>query len=288
MNSVGILTALHKSAALRATRRLHEELTARGCVVRLTHEAAELIDLDGTGSTSEEIAATDVIIVAGGDGSVLTAARIATLRGTPILPVDLGTFGFLSEYCIDEVISRLDSLLSGDFHIQERAMLHAIVQRPDECVDAGVALNDAVVAKGAFSRIMRFRTYVDDEFVGEYPADGMIVATPTGSTAYALSAGGPVTHPTVEVFLLVPICAHTLFTRPLIIPSTSRVRLEPQVADPQAGELMLTLDGQVGVPLERGDAVEIERAGQTARFVRFHPDGFYTRLRTKLKWGGGL
>jgi NAD+ kinase len=255
----------------------------------------------------DELAAGDAVIVLGGDGAVLVAARAAACSQTPVLAIDLGRLGFLSAVRPNELDMAFEQLLRGELVAEERMMLEARVLRapsekradrnesarvlpwPREDIGGGIGLNDAVVAKSALARILRLSIFVEGDLVAETRADGMIVATPTGSTAYALSSGGPIVHPGVPLLLVCPICAHSLAQRPLVVgpDETVEVHAEWEGDEVASSELeaMLTIDGQIGVRLQPGDIVQVRQAKCKARLLHLPAYNFYDRLREKMGWG---
>jgi NAD+ kinase len=246
-------------------------------------ETAAAASLPGHERRREELPRiADLLIVLGGDGTLLAAARLENERGVPILPVNLGGLGFLTSVTLAELYPILEQTLAGENRTSERVMLDVRVIRGGEQVERHHALNDAVLNKAALARMIDLTLTVNGEFVSDFRADGLIISTPTGSTAYSLAAGGPIMYPRVEAFLVTPICPHMLTNRPLVVPETSRI--EVKFVGP--GEpVTLTLDGQVGIDLHPGDRVEIARAKQRLRLVRAPERTYYQILRDKLKWG---
>ncbi|HXJ80563.1 MAG TPA: NAD(+)/NADH kinase [Candidatus Methylomirabilis sp.] len=223
----------------------------------------------------------DLLVVLGGDGTLLSMARLVGDLGVPILGVNLGGLGFLTALTVDELFPALDAYLGGGLVIEERMMLAATVLREGERLAEYVALNDMVITKSAMSRIIRLEVAMDGQVATGYRADGLIISTPTGSTAYCLSAGGPIVFPTMDAMVLTPICSHTLTNRPIVLPADQR--LEVRLLTDQ--DVMLTADGQVGFALKQLDTVEIRRASPRIRLLRFPQKHFFSVLRTKLKWG---
>ena len=227
----------------------------------------------------------DLVLVLGGDGTLLAMAdRIArTGRDLPILGVNFGHLGFLTEVNFPELYPLLEAAIAGTADIERRLMLRARVLRGGTRAAEYVSLNDVVITRGALSRIIELSVTVGGSFVARFHADGLIVATPTGSTAYNLSAGGPILHPAVDAFVLTPIAPHTLSNRPVVIPSSSPVLVTP--VDGQAdSEVVLTIDGQIGLALEPGDSVEIGRNPNPLRLVKSQAQSYFEVLRKKLKW----
>jgi NAD+ kinase len=224
----------------------------------------------------------ELLIVLGGDGTLLSAARALGSHKVPILAVNLGGLGFLTSVTLDEVYPMLEQILAGQHRTGERMMLEAEIMRGGKTAERHTALNDAVANKGALARMLDFDVSVDGDHVGRYRADGLIVATPTGSTAYSLAAGGPIIHPGVDAFVITPICPHMLTNRPLVIPDTSRVEIDFSAA---TGPVYVTLDGQIGIQLLPMDALAIRKSASKVAFVRPPRKSYFEVLRNKLRWG---
>ncbi len=291
MRSLGIFAAPGKAQAAALAHELAGRARARGLEVQLQIEHQPPREQGGDGCLiSDEVASCDVLVTLSGDGGVLAAARAAIPFATPIFAVDLGRLGFLSAVRPDDLENSFERLLKGDFKVEERMMLEARVLRGGEDIGGGVALNDAVVAKSALARILRLTISVGGEMVAAIRADGLVVSTPTGSTAYALSAGGPIVPPDVPLLLVCPICPHSLGQRPFVVGPDEllEVRAEWGGEEIQTSSIdaMLTLDGQVGVSLKPGDLVRVCRSKSVARLLRDPDDSFYGRLRQKMGWGG--
>ncbi len=228
--------------------------------------------------------ALDAMLTFGGDGTLLRGARFLAGRETPILGVNLGRVGFLTSATIDSLLPALDAIAARNYVIERRHALHAVIYNAQGAARGEQrALNDVVVHKGGVARVIRIRVVIQGEEVGPYSSDGIIVATPTGSTAYSLSAGGPVLVPGLEGLVVTPICAHTLAVRPLVIPASYTVSIEPIA--PWADDLLVSFDGQVGTTLSDGDRVEVGRADSPVLLVRLGAAGFFSRMRQKLHWG---
>jgi NAD+ kinase len=228
----------------------------------------------------------DLVIVLGGDGTLLAMAdRIGQAgRDIPILGVNFGSLGFLTEIRIDELYPSLESVLNGTARYDERLMLHAEAARAGHPPDRRIVLNDVVFTKTALSRMIELLVSVSGSFVTRVKADGLIIASPTGSTAYNLAAGGPIVHPVVDALLLTPIAPHTLTNRPVIIPASALVEVQPLV-ESEADDVFVTYDGQTGYELRQGDVVRVQRAKQTLRLVKAPARTYFEVLREKLKWG---
>ncbi len=224
----------------------------------------------------------DLLIVLGGDGTLLSAARALRAHSVPILAANLGGLGFLTTITLDQLYPMLEAVLRGEHRVGERMMLEAQIFHDGKAADRQTALNDAVVNKGALSRMLEFDLYVDGDHVARYRADGLIVATPTGSTAYSLAAGGPIVQPGIDAFVITPICPHMLTNRPLVIPDTSRMEIDFSAADQR---VYMTLDGQIGYELGPADRVVITKSENKVTFVRPPRKTYFEVLRSKLRWG---
>jgi NAD+ kinase len=220
-------------------------------------------------------------LVLGGDGTLLSAARAVAKAGTLILGVNLGTLGFLTEVPLADLYPALDAVAKGEYVVESRAMLICSLVRGKEVVATHQALNDVVVSKSAIARLNYFELFVDAEFVSSYKADGLIIATPTGSTAYSLGAGGPILKPDVDAFVITPVSPHGLTHRPVVVRDTVEIEIRVKTAEEEA---YLSLDGQVGMPVRDGDIVRCVKAQHAARLLRFQKT-FFEVLATKLKWG---
>jgi len=224
----------------------------------------------------------EVIVVMGGDGTLLSVARRYGQKGLPILGVNVGGLGFLTEVSLEEFYPAIEQILAGKYEVEERMMLHATIFRNGQPLWGENVLNDAVINKGALARIVELTAWIDGEYLTTYRADGLIIATPTGSTAYTLSAGGPIVYPTLRHVLLLPICPHTLSMRPIILPETVTLAV---TLDRKAEDVYLTVDGQVGQMLEAGDRVEVKCASHHLKLIRSPRRSHFEILRAKLGWG---
>jgi NAD+ kinase len=250
--------------------------------VRLDRESAAYASY-GEGLLRADVAAqSDLLVVLGGDGTLLSAARAAVGRDIPIFPVNLGGLGFLTAITVEELWGQLERALRSDFDIARRRMLHTELFRGDQSIASHHALNDMVLTKGDIARMIDLDVFIDRHFVCVYRADGLIVATPTGSTAYSLSAGGPIVMPQVAALAITPICPHMLSNRPVIVPEESRVEITVR----GTASTYMTIDGQVGQLLETGDRVVCRRSEHSISLIRPPGKLFFDVLREKLNWGG--
>jgi NAD+ kinase len=281
--TVGIVSRPRQQDVTAVVPKLIEWLESRGLSVLYDKETAACITASARERSREDLAgAVELLIVLGGDGTLLATARARHENTVPVLPVNLGGLGFLTSVKLDELYSILEEVLDGRNRVSERSMLEAHVSRAGKIVARHRALNDAVLNKGALARIIDLDLHINGEFVCSYKADGLIVATPTGSTAYSLAAGGPIVYPQVPAFTITPICTHTLTNRPLVIPESSNIEVAFRSDDAQ---VYLTLDGQVGVELEPADRIVITKAANPLRLVRPARNTYFEILRNKLKWG---
>lgn len=282
--SIGILTK-PKFPEVKAT--LHAVvswLRERRIDVILDRTSATLLDESGGLQKTELADKADVLLVLGGDGTMLNAARLAGERSIPILGVNMGGLGFLTEVRLEHLYPSLERVFENDFVLDERLMLRTHVHRHGETVAQGVVLNDVVISKGTLARMIELKIAIQSRFVTNLRGDGLIVSTPTGSTAYSLSAGGPIINPAVQSLMITPICPHTLTHRPLIVPGNVEIDVTLTSKDDGA---MATLDGQVGIAMSQGDTVVISASEHRTRLIRFPESHYYDVLREKLKWGDG-
>jgi NAD+ kinase len=268
---IGVIVGPQKPEAVPVLAELSAWCKAQGIQCFAASETGEKLPAD-----------TSLIVVLGGDGTMLGAARLVGARPIPVLGVNLGWLGYLTEFTRAELLPVLNELLEQGFEVDQRMLLDVQVVRDGQVIAEQRALNDAVINKAVPARMIELECYVNELFVNSFRADGMIVATPTGSTAYSLSAGGPIVHPSMTAMLLTPICPHLLSNRPVVLPGDSVVELAFKRAD---GELMLTVDGQVGVELQLDDRVLLRRSETTFDLVRPKNRNYFEVLRTKLKWG---
>jgi len=281
--NIGIISRPRRSDLSEVVPPLLSWLQGHSIHVAYDQETASSLAEPSEGRSREQVAAaSDLLLVLGGDGTLLAAARVAAPRGIPILPINMGSLGFLTSFMLKELYPALEDILDGRLTISERVMLHAELQRGDKILDKQTVLNEVVINKGALARMIELELSIDQDFVCRYRADGLIVASPTGSTAYSLSAGGPIVHPSVESFLITPICPHTLSDRPVVVGDTSIIEVKLSAG---TESVFLTLDGQKGIPLQATDRVRITRAQQLLKLIQTPNKSYFEILRNKLKWG---
>jgi NAD+ kinase len=285
---VGIVAKSHLREAAPHLAEISKWLEARGITAVFETATAALLPPSPGRRVAEKRALVDqvdLVLVLGGDGTLLGMAdRIGEAESSiPILGVNFGSLGFLTEVTLPELYPSLEAALTGAVRVEERMMLRASMFRSGEAFAVHIALNDVVVTKGARSRMIDLSVWVGDEFVTRVKADGLIVATPTGSTAYNLSAGGPIVQPTLDALLLTPIAPHTLTNRPIVIPAASPVRVQPHLEE--RAEVFVTFDGQDGFQVQGEDEIRIRRADRPMRLIRPSTRSYFEVLREKLKWG---
>ncbi len=281
MRRIGVFGNPNYGNVAEALGRLRRLADARGLEVQVSPElrAGLRSELTALPDSPSEI---DLVVTLGGDGALLGGARWAGPAGVPVLGVNLGRLGFLTATTLEELDEALGRILAGDYLLDARMALDVRLIHRSGGTERYYGLNDAVVHKGGLVRMVPVRVWVDEEEVGLYRADGVIVATPTGSTAYSLSAGGPILDPRQDAIVVTPICPHTMAVRPLVLPPGSEITVE---VESPTEEIMLTIDGQVGATLRPGDRVTARKAGEPVRLVRIPGQSFFSLLRRKLRWG---
>jgi NAD+ kinase len=282
MKTIGILTKPKFPDVKHILADLVAWLRERKKEVVFDAKTAALIGESASYQKTQIATRSDMVLVLGGDGTMLSAARLLEERAVPILGVNMGGLGFLTEITLDQLYPALEKVFAQEFMVEERLMLRADIHRHGEHVAKATVLNDVVVSKGTLARMIEIQILIDGQFVTRLRGDGLIVSTPTGSTAYSLSAGGPIIHPTVQALILTPICPHTLTHRPLLVPRG--VALEVTLTSQVEGA-MATFDGQVGVALVQGDTVAVAVSEHRTQLIRLPDRTYYDLLRRKLKWG---
>jgi len=282
MKCAGIIAKHTDPRAEKIVSELCDWLSDRGRRVVLDRETAAIVRRGEAVVRSKLPENCDFLIVLGGDGTLLSAARVVVTSGKPILGVNLGALGFLTAIALEELYPVLEKIFSYDFDYDERMMLVAHVHRMGERVANYTVLNDVVINKGALARIIDIETTVGEMYLSTFKADGLIISTPTGSTGYSLSAQGPIVYPMLRSILITPICPHTLTNRPLVIPEDLIVRAELRSKE---ADVFLTLDGQVGFGLREGDVVEVKKAEGKILLIKSPYRHYFEVLRKKLKWG---
>lgn len=280
---IGILSRPRREQLSVVVPPLLQWLESRGIQAVLDEETAAALPGSSKGQARPAVAdASQLLLVLGGDGTMLAAARLAAPRRIPILPINMGSLGFLTSFTLDELYPALEETLAGSPSISQRVMLQAELVRAGSVLDSQSALNDVVIHKGALARMIQLELSINSDFVCRYRADGLIVSSPTGSTAYSLSAGGPIVHPAVEAFIITPICPHMLTDRPLVVRDYCCLEVK---LNGDAESVYLTLDGQRGVPLEPTDILRVQRAKEQLQLIQPPRKPYFEILRNKLKWG---
>jgi NAD+ kinase len=285
---VGVVVKPHQQDALKTICQLVEWLDARGILLiggpevereRVEHETGCAIET----VESERLAqSVDLMVVLGGDGTMISTARMLGDAEVPVLGINYGSLGYLAEFRMEEMFPALEAILQGDYRLDSRVMLSAELFRGTEMMMRTRVLNDVVINKSALARIIEIEARLNSQFVNSFRADGLIVSTPTGSTAYNLSAGGPVIYPSMNAVVITPICPFTLSNRPIVVPDDHLIELCMKTPDE---EVALTLDGQVGFPLEVGDRILIRKSRTTFNLVQPANRNYFDVLRDKLRWG---
>lgn len=282
-HTIGIISRPRRSNLAVVVPALLHWFEARGVRPLYDMETASCLNEASEGRTREQVAEeSQLLLVLGGDGTLLAAARVAAPLGIPILPINLGSLGFLTSFKLEEMYPALEDIMAGRFSSSERVMLDVTLERGGSVLERQSVVNEAVIHKGALARMIDLRLAIDGDFVCRYRADGLIVATPTGSTAYSLSAGGPIVHPAVESWIVTPICPHTLTDRPVMVRDSSAIEV---TLDKDSESVFLTLDGQTGIPMEAADRVQLKRAAERLKLIQPPRKSYFEILRSKLKWG---
>lgn len=283
LKSVAIFAKRHDPRCQGVADDLINWLEEKSCLPLVEGHLARLISYPRVLSDEEIREQAELVVVLGGDGTLISVARLFSGKDVPIVAVNLGSLGFLTEVTVEELYPLLERCLKGEPRVSERMMLEVTVCRDGHEIEKCHVLNDMVINKGALARIVDLETKVNRHFLTTYKADGLIVSTPTGSTGYSMSAGGPIVHPLMSCILITPICPHTLTNRPIVVTDESIVSIT--IASSFDEKVFLTLDGQVGFKLMQGDTIEVRKALKTTALVMSKDRDYFEVLRTKLKWG---
>ena len=280
---VGIVAKTRADGAVGLLRRLTRLLRRRGIGYFFDPGTAELLGERGKARTLPVLTGSvKLLVVLGGDGTLLGVARSMAGRPVPVLGVNLGKLGFLTETPLGDLDTVVSRVLEGRFDIEERMMLQVQVLRGKKTIASSRLLNDVVINKSALARILELDVRIDRQFVAIYHADGLIVSTPTGSTAYSLSAGGPIVLPAMKAFCITPICPHALTNRPIVVPESVTIQVSLQS---ESQDVYCTMDGQIGLPLKAGDKLRVRRSDTGLPLILPHPRNYFDVLRKKLRWG---
>ena len=279
---VGVVVKPNHKEAWETACKLSDWLAERGIdLIGKPHAETEICDIQVAG-IEEFKNDVDLIVVLGGDGTMISTARLTGNREVLVLGINYGSLGYLTEFRIEEMFPALEAILEGNYEIDRRVMLDVEHWRGDEKLASGRVLNDVVINKAVLARIIEIEVNLDNLFVNSFRADGLIIATPTGSTAYSLSAGGPIIYPSMNAMVLTPICPFTLTNRPIVVPDTAEISLRLKN---ESDGVVLTLDGQIGYSVQTGDCISIRKSATTFNLVQPPNRNYFDVLRNKLKWG---
>jgi NAD+ kinase len=278
VKTIALVTKVGKPEASEVATQLRERYPDRTFLA----ERALAQQVGWPVTSDAELAMADLFVVLGGDGTLIHAARLLKGRQVPILGVNMGSLGFLTEIPRQEIFNLMDQVFSGKVRVTSRMKLKCRVWRDGKVLLDDEVLNDVVINKGALARISDFETWMDGDFVALFKADGIICSTPTGSTAYTLSAGGPIVHPSIDCVIVTPICPHALTQKPIVVPGDQTIRIELKA---HVEDVFITIDGQVGQPLRQGDRIEIERSPNRVHLIKNPSIDYFGILRQKLHWG---
>jgi NAD+ kinase len=282
---IGIFCKQKPNIDAKIISELTQWLESRNCTVYLEPDTADLIGKKPSTSKEEVASNSDLIIVLGGDGTLLKVAGIAHPHEVPILGVNLGSLGFLTETTMENLYPTLKQVLNGKCEVENRMLLNARVLRNGKKIEDFNVLNDIVINNGALARIVNLEVFVDGQYMTSYRADGLIIASPTGSTAHSLSAGGPIIHPSIRALVLSPICPFALTNRPIVIPDSATIKVQLTTRN-EDEDVRVTLDGQTGYSMKSGDILEAKKADIPLKLVQTPGKNYYQLLRKKLHWGG--
>ncbi|HEB71950.1 MAG TPA: NAD(+)/NADH kinase [Nitrospirae bacterium] len=283
MKLVGIVANTQSPLAGEGVRKLDEWLGERGVGRLVESETASIANIESNGSRLDIAKKSDLIVVLGGDGTMISIAGLIEGRATPLLGINLGSLGFLTEFTYEQMLPAIERVLSGDFSYEDRIMLDTSIYYDGKREASYTSLNDLVIHRGALNHMIDIKVEVGSVFVNSYTADGLIVATPTGSTAYSLSSAGPIVYPSLNSFIITPISPHTLSNRPIVIPDN--IVIEISVSSRDKGEALATLDGHVNFGIGSRHNLKIEKSKEVTRIIQSPFKDYYELLRSKLKWG---
>lgn len=286
--TIGLIGRYGDPTVNTTLRELNNFLESRNLTVLLDEGTAEVVpDHAGEIASRHMIGEKcDLAVIVGGDGTLLNAARTLTDYGVPLLGINRGRLGFLADISPAEIEVRLAEILDGKYLAEDRFLLHTIIEREGENISESDAFNDVVIHKWDVARMIEIQTFINDQYVNTMRADGLIVATPTGSTAYALSGGGPILHPTLNAVVLVPICPHTMSNRPVVVDGTSQIKIV--VKDSSRSHAQVTCDGQINLGLVSGDRIMIQKKENPIKLIHPADHDYYDILRVKLRWSERL
>jgi NAD+ kinase len=283
MKKIGVIAKSHKLDRVDSVKRLYNWLVEKDLKVFMDAQTGERIGVPSS-LTKEDVGMQelDLLIVLGGDGTLLSVARMLYGRDIPILGVNMGNLGFLTEVTMDEIYPTLESVLAGKIDFEERILLNVSVLKNGKLKESHTVMNDVVFNKGVLSRIVDLRVSINGQFVSSYRGDGLIISTPTGSTAYSMAAGGPILYPTIDALIVCPICPFSFANRPIVIPGNREIEVQLEI---EHTDFYVTLDGQVGFEMDFDNIIRIRRADTRLKLIHLPEKNYYEVLRKKLKWG---
>ena len=285
MKTIGVIANIDKDTELKYTGLLAESVIKAGGRVVMEASLSSSIHIGDSCPDAEAVVdCSDMVVCLGGDGTFLKAARLLYGKNLPILGINLGNLGFLTEIDRNDIENAVEHIFNGNFTVEERMMLDASIHRKGRPVINDTALNDIVISRGAISRILHVKAYINNVFVDSFPGDGLIISSPTGSTAYSLSAGGPIVEPDAQLMIITPICPHILYSRSIITNASSSVKVA--VHEEFQHDAMVTVDGQEGYEISGGDWVEVKKSTHSIKLARINSRNFFNILRTKIYYRG--
>jgi len=286
IKTLGIVGNKNKPEVFQIVKNIIDKIKTRDIKVILHDDFKKIVDKQNGNISIGDVKKAEVILIFGGDGTLLYFARHLYPCTTPVLPINLGSLGFLAHTGPDKIIDSLKYVFDGNFTILERMLLSIKIIKKSKAKGPFYALNDVVVTRGTFANVINLDIYVGENYTTTYQADGIIISTPTGSTAICLSAGGPIVHPKMEAFVILPICPHTLSNRPLVLPTDSEISVQIKPSRATEKKFILSIDGQEEYEIDDGDKINVTKAVQSLKVVTLPHEDYFKILRTKLKWGG--
>jgi len=286
IKTLGIVGNKNKPEVFQIVKNIIDKIKTKDIKVILHNDFRRILNKQNGNVSIGDVKKAEVILIFGGDGTLLYFARHLYPCTTPVLPINLGSLGFLAHTGPDNIIDSLKYVFDGNFTILERMLLSIKIIKKSKVKGPFYALNDVVVTRGSFANVINLDIYVGKNYTTTYQADGIIISTPTGSTAICLSAGGPIVHPKMEAFVILPICPHTLSNRPLVLPTDSEISVQIKPSRPTEKNFILSIDGQEEYEIDDGDKINVTKAVQSLKVVTLPHEDYFKILRTKLKWGG--
>ena len=286
IKTIGIVGNKNKPEVFQIVKDIINKIKTKDIKIILHDDFKKIVDKQNRSVSIGDVKKAEVILIFGGDGTLLYFARHLYPCTTPVLPINLGSLGFLAHTGSDKIIDSLQYVLNGNFTLLERMLLSIKIIKKSKAKGPFYALNDAVVTRGSFANVINLDIYVGKNYTTTYQADGIIISTPTGSTAICLSAGGPIVHPKMRAFVILPICPHTLSNRPLVLPTDAEISVQIKPSRPTEKKFILSIDGQEEYEIDDGDKISVTKATQSLKVITLPNEDYFKILRTKLKWGG--